>query len=311
VVELTGVTSIYDIGHKLKKSLLMFDRIALPNWQPSKKSNLPEYLIADIEYLIERGLLLVPKINWQPDEFGMEQKRQSHLFWEAIELMNFGENMKTIHFKSEAERITYYNAFNSCVIRVQNGYLQRFKDYNSIPILDFFADIRTMENGREILWRNWRTIPDEKGQERVTKSDVIQIVFTSIPFPGDTVPIEQIVDFRSDPESRKWFLSLRNWINDISRSNLSPIELSEKLEWLLSEYNHHMKLHQIKTNRGVLETFITSGTEIVEDLIKIKWSKVAEKLFSIRNRKIELLDAETKSPGQELAYIYKAKNRFS
>jgi hypothetical protein len=71
-----------------------------------------------------------------------------------------------------------------------------------------------------------------------------------------------------------------------------------------------MRLHKMKTNVGVLETVVVSTAEILEDLIKFNWGKLAKTLFSFKQREIALLEGELKAPGNEVAYIVKASDTF-
>jgi hypothetical protein len=137
--------------------------------------------------------------------------------------------------------------------------------------------------------------------------DVLSIVINELPVVDQSVSWEQILDFKSDPDSRSKFLSLRNWINEVSRNELTPIEIEQKIEYLLDQYQQHMKFHKMKTNSGTLKTFITASAEVLGDLVSFKWGKATEALFSFKNRKVELLEGELKAPGNEVAYIIKAK----
>jgi hypothetical protein len=71
-----------------------------------------------------------------------------------------------------------------------------------------------------------------------------------------------------------------------------------------------MHLHQMKTKTGVLEIVVTTGAEIAEDLVKFRWGKLAKAPFTITHKKIDLLQAEMKAPGREIAYVVKAKKTF-
>jgi hypothetical protein len=46
---------------------------------------------------------------------------------------------------------------------------------------------------------------------------------------------------------------------------------------------------------------------MLEGLVRLEFSKVAKALFSIKHRKLALMEAELNSPGNEVAYIVKAK----
>lgn len=50
--------------------------------------------------------------------------------------------------------------------------------------------------------------------------------------------------------------------------------------------------------------------ELVEDLAKFNWSKIAKGALSVRKRQVELMEAEMKAPGRECAYVFEAQKRF-
>jgi hypothetical protein len=144
-----------------------------------------------------------------------------------------------------------------------------------------------------------------------TKADVVRIALNSLPSPDESTPWEQIMEYRSDPDSQSKFLALRHWMSEVARAQLSPSELEEKLEYLIEQYRQHMKLHRMKTNIGTLETVVTTSAEVLGDLVSFKWGKAAEALFSLKRRREELLEGELTSPGNEVAYIVKARETFN
>lgn len=149
-----------------------------------------------------------------------------------------------------------------------------------------------------------------ENKDAVDKNDVFEIVVNSLPIPNDSTPWEQILEFRANPDSYSKFLALRNWINETARGQLSPIEIEQKLEYLLDQYRQHMNLHKIKTNAGLLETIVVTGGEVLGNLITFQWGKSAKALFALKSRKIALLEGELTSPGNEVAYIIKAQESF-
>jgi hypothetical protein len=142
------------------------------------------------------------------------------------------------------------------------------------------------------------------------KSDVIQISFNALPIPDESVPWEQISEYRSDPDSQSKFLALRHWMSEVARAELTPAEVEEKLEYLIDQYRKHMRLHRVKTNVGTLETIVTTGAEFMGDLVSFKWGKAAEALFSLKRRQVALLEGKLTAPGNEVAYIVKARETF-
>ncbi len=143
------------------------------------------------------------------------------------------------------------------------------------------------------------------------KSEVIRVVFNELPMPDEQTPWEQILEFRGDPDSKAKFLDLRHWMSEIARDSRPRAEMEETLEYLMSQYQRHMALHKMKTTAGVLETTVVSTGEIIENLVRMKWGKVAKMLFSLKARKITLLEGELTSPGSEVAYIIKANETFA
>lgn len=148
-------------------------------------------------------------------------------------------------------------------------------------------------------------------KENCAKQDVVRLVLNKLPVPDESVSWEQIIEYRSDPDSQSKFLALRHWMSEVARAELTPAEVEEKLEYLIDQYQQHMRLHRMKTNVGTLETVVTTGAEFLGDLVSFKWGKAAEALFSLRRRRVALLEGELTAPGNEVAYIVKARETFS
>ncbi|MGH9903111.1 MAG: hypothetical protein ACRD68_14990, partial [Pyrinomonadaceae bacterium] len=70
-------------------------------------------------------------------------------------------------------------------------------------------------------------------------------------------------------------------MNEVARAKLPPAEVEEKLEHLINDYQEHMKLHELKVNKGALETVVVARMEFLEDLVRVKWGKIAKGLFAI------------------------------
>jgi hypothetical protein len=78
-------------------------------------------------------------------------------------------------------------------------------------------------------------------KEIEAKSEVVTVVINNLPMPNESTPWEQIMEYRSDPDSQSKFLALRNWITDVSKQNLNPVEVEQKLEYLTDQYRLHME----------------------------------------------------------------------
>lgn len=133
----------------------------------------------------------------------------------------------------------------------------------------------------------------------------------AVPGPMKETPIEQILEFRADEDARRAFARLRVWMSEMARGQLTSLEIAEKLQDLLSEYENFMRLHRIKTTTGTLETIVVTGLEIAENLVKFQWSKTAKSLFELTRNNVELLEGEQNARGREVAYIAMARERFA
>src|ERR1041385_8570187 len=93
--------------------------------------------------------------------------------------------------------------------------------------------------------------------------EVLEIVLKKIPVPERDTPWEKIIEFRQDPDSKRKFNALRNWMSEVARMQLSPNEVEVKLETLISDYSQHMSVHRIKTNLDSLKTIVIAEAGLI------------------------------------------------
>jgi len=79
--------------------------------------------------------------------------------------------------------------------------------------------------------------------------------------------------------------ALHRWVKTMVSKNKRPNETAEELEWLAHEYQQHMRLHEMKVNRGILEIVVTTSGQVAEDLVKVRWGKLSKLPFSVTQRK--------------------------
>lgn len=142
------------------------------------------------------------------------------------------------------------------------------------------------------------------------RSEVIRVTLKALPVPSDLTPWEEIEEFRRDPDSRLKHLRLKAWINKVGKQNTPLHELEDELMQLLFEYEEFIRFHNIKTTKGIVEVLVTTPAEIAEDVVKMKWGKIAKAPFEIAKQQAALYDAERAAPGREVAYIFKARRHF-
>lgn len=145
------------------------------------------------------------------------------------------------------------------------------------------------------------------------RDQVASVVLKVLPVPDELTPWQEILDFRADPEARGRYNALRRWMGRMSSDAgaRETHEVEEELLELLHEYEAQMRLHRMKVSTGVAETILTASGELLDGLLRFRWSRAATALFAVRRRRIELLEAERTSTGRELAYIIDSRKAFA
>jgi hypothetical protein len=271
---------------ELKQIVLLFDLIGIPSlnkiielFNKVHSANCEHrYLINEIEYLQEQGYLFdsfygggaILRNNTDVQAVGKE-------FKQLEDIIKRGND---IELAMEAV------ARLSCLI-LNNG--EKVLDFFSIPLIK-----RLKLSGVSV----------------VEKTDVINLIVKKMPIPDNTTPWDNIFEFKSNPDNKGRFAVMRSWVNKAIRSGLSAPEINDELESLLYQYQKSLELHKIKHNRGILQTFVIGSAELIENVATLKFSNLAKGLFSAQQSKVEILIEELKAPGNELSYIYKARETF-
>jgi hypothetical protein len=141
--------------------------------------------------------------------------------------------------------------------------------------------------------------------EKLDISNAISVVLKRFPTINLDISIEKILEFKSDPDSKIKLSRLRNWVTEISKSEMSIKEMEEKLDYLLLEYSNHMNLHRIEFEFGKIETLVTTSLSFIENLAKLKLSEASKVIFDLTRTEIRLLKEENIAPGKEVAFINK------
>lgn len=161
-----------------------------------------------------------------------------------------------------------------------------------------------------------RTVPLMPSAEAITgagrdsRGEVLQVILRQLPVPDDSVPWEEVIAFREEPDTKYFLAKMRNWAAETAKGGLSAPEVAEKIEWLGIEYDRHVKLSGMRMRTGTLEFIVAGMADLAEDLVRVRWGRVARRLFSFRQRVMDKIEAETNAPGSEVAFISKAKSRF-
>lgn len=141
--------------------------------------------------------------------------------------------------------------------------------------------------------------------QKLDISDAVSVVLKKFPIINENISIENIIEFKSDPDTKLKLGRLRNWITEVSNTKMSTKEMEEKIEYLLLEYSNHMNLHRIEYDFGKIETIVTTSLSFIENLAKLKLSEACKVIFDLTRTEIRLLKAENSAPGKEVAFINK------
>jgi len=142
--------------------------------------------------------------------------------------------------------------------------------------------------------------PFEKDDEDTNRQDILQILVCGLPLPDKDVSWEQIIEYRSDPNSLNRFLDLRNWISDVAHGKLTRLEAEQLLEPVLKRFHKQTEIHRMKTVSTRLEAFVTTSPNIIRNLVGYPGTL---KPCFFAPRKFVLLEGEAPSEVSEVAFI--------
>jgi len=152
-------------------------------------------------------------------------------------------------------------------------------------------------------------LPDRLEHDRTASlQDVTRIVVSSFPVPGDQTSFEDILAFKQEMPGKNW--NPHRFINALATQQRTEAEIRDDFEWSLNEYTNAMRLNRIKAAQSFVDLFVITPLEIIENLVKMNWSKIAKGALQVRKRQVDLLEAEMKAPGRECAYVFDSIERF-
>jgi hypothetical protein len=297
----------------LKRHLLMFDEIVVGEHTPSRSIRLAPSspLRGEIDWLIdwlqERGLIrsaLVTPASIERVSHKLTLADVTELQRHLVAGIKAGEQAQAIldaavdgspqdsgYVMVPANIYEVVGRAMSPVARVTATILARQEDLEVFPILP------ALDPG-----------PEHSGRGL---EPAVRVVAELLPAPDGSTAWEAILDFRSDPDARHRLVALRRWMRSLAAENRSAHDIEDELLYLIGEYESSMRLHRLKYKRGVMEMVITTGASIVEDLVRLRFGRAAQAIFSIRRERVHLLEAERTAPGREVSFIVEAAARFA
>lgn len=307
--DFVGITHSGRINSSLKREALIFNKIGIYDLNGiEQQAQYESARLEELEWLLEQGIV-----------FNIEPKRTafiddtSALKSTNINLKDADAELSNTEQKRTSLSTEEFNYKHQKLVGELKGVSKELRevqlDFRDITCRAYCFLLRYKEglDAFPLFYNEKISLPSKTSD----KADVVRVVLNALPIPDYKTSWEQIIEYRSDPDSLGKFLALRRWMTKTAKAQLSIIEIEEELEWLLYDYQRHLELHRLKVNVGAIETILTVGAAFLENLAKVNWGEAAKLLFTFKHRKIELLEAEMKSPGSEVAYVLGAWKQFN
>jgi hypothetical protein len=324
-----GVQGEY-FPQSLKQELLLFDQIAVPDIEGvigvSKVLGNHDHsfnqLVNDLEFCLDKGLVFAAGIDTDLETAIKLAKDDTNSWLHAV-LVNrdLAEAKKRLTRSLDAKDIVQARKdteqalatrirFAQFLSRVTAQVLRSTQELDAAPIVQ--GDLVPPVIPDEVRRRANIVLGagDHLHIKTQSTSDVLRIVLNKIPTPDDSVPWEQILEFRSSEEARGYLQGLRVWMTEFANQSLSSAEATEKLDWLLFERRKHLEAHKMSYNFTAFGAAFVASMELIENLGKFKWGKAAKGIVALAHRKAELMKLEMESPGKELNYLMLTQKEF-
>lgn len=276
----------------IKQQLLLFDEIMFID-----PGLLEESLTPELELLIDKGLVSASDID--PGLHNNSESYQMAYQGFVDATKQFADEYKKASAELLVSGDTYLNLWDLPSTNLIDEYAVRLK----------ILELRNSEgvDAVPVFFRR----PFSNPLKNPRREEVMRIILGFMPTPDRSTSLERIIDFRSDPDSRRKFVALKNFINDIGRSNLQRNEILDRIEWLINEYKAHSDMHKLRYGRSSLEILVTTTANTIENIVRLKVGKAIQGLFDVQRQRADLLKAELETPGREIAYLIKVQDQFS
>lgn len=315
--EFIAVHDYFLMAHfrNFKREALMFDRIALPHassavsfFSDSHPKN--DEMRNELEWLLEQGIIFDPGVIDDEDHLSRDPDYK--------EIVDYREQL--ISQLYQVGGITYEDVVNESDVPERRLTAQ---GQNFRYLLGSLFGLQARQISIQLrLLQNADACPIlasflPRSYDIGAKDGVIEVILNEFPVPDDQTPWEQILEFRDNPDSRSRFFALKEWMNEVARLELPPNEVLDKFNALITDYTEHLKVHKMKTRQETLRTllfsegFFTGASLSTWGNLVTKAGMVVSPLFTIAQHRLKLLEGETNAPGREIAYIMKAKRKFT
>ena len=139
---------------------------------------------------------------------------------------------------------------------------------------------------------------------------VWKVVLNEMPQLDTRAPWEDVLGFRAEERTQHLIRNLRRWVRKVVSEEWTEDELEDEVRELVFEYERHLRLSRMSSGREAFEFLITGSTELVEDIVKLRFGRLAKFATAAINRHVKLMQAEAAAPGRELALLPELKRHF-
>lgn len=308
----------------IKRDLLLFDRIGVMGLDLMVQGkgtnfgieNISDSTAADCEYLMEKGILFdLPAFRLDLAERADMLRAQTSINDDV------GEREGTALLpplpwspQTEAHIIASAGRHPSGSLSVDQAlpsgaellvaHVERlFNPSGAVAVLD-----------KPIQRSDWAYITNtfiiSNQPEAESEFGVAEVVLLHLPIPGDHVPLDAILDFRSEPETRDRMEALRLWMARTALQGQPTNELNLELESMLHDFRRHMDIADMRAKDGILQVAISIPLHVLFEILQLRPKAAIDACFAVRAVQAERLEAELNTPGHEIAYLRSASRRF-
>jgi hypothetical protein len=291
--EMHGMISLSpDALSVIKRYALVLDRFYVTDLERELSWTLTDdvasYVNADLQFLQEHDL-----ITWLPHRtMPMQRVPQMHAYMAYVQSLSEGI-LDDVHAGSEdpTKSLAALNALNDLILRGMSARLGHDRAQDVVPICktELPNTVKTATN-------------------MANAEIVIRVALQAFPVPGEECAWQDILDFKTESRDKQW--NFRRFLHALATKSQTEAEIQDDIEWTISEYQKAIEIHHMKASQSFVDVFVISPLEIMEDLVKLNWSKIARGILRVKGRKVELLEAEMKAPGRACAYVVDARKQF-
>lgn len=142
------------------------------------------------------------------------------------------------------------------------------------------------------------------------KTSVIKFVLRQFPVPKENIPLDEIIDFRSQKESQRKLWALRSWMNKVIKNVDSEEKLEDEFMQLYLDYKKQFELLCKKYRLSKWGIIISVSADFLDNICKLSPGSAIKSLINWEVKKTEFEIEAEKLPGKELAYIKHIESVF-